>query len=120
MKSKLKVNFSSALAASLSVLLVVPFALAIAILITLPILMYWAATLNILHEWFLLSLGIPMLSIPHLMGILLIAKLLLYTGASYHPSKDKDLDSETWRLLGVEITMPIVALCVGYIVKCFM
>lgn len=73
--------------------------------------------LSILWVWFLVPLGLPILSVAHAIGVAMVTSWLTY---QYRPSTQEDKDKALEGLAIALIVRPLSALGIGYIVKQFM
>lgn len=73
--------------------------------------------LSILWAWFLVSLGLPALSVAHAIGVGMCVTWLTYT---HKTSTEEDKSKALEGLFTVMILRPLIFLGIGYIVKQFM
>jgi len=76
----------------------------------------WAV--SILWGWFLVPLGLPQISIPHAMGLVVLITMLFY-----HRNNNNNDDENKYKVVGEIIgftARPFFALLFGFIIKQFM
>lgn len=73
--------------------------------------------LSILWVWFVVPLGLPVISVAHCIGIAMVSSWLTY---QHQTTKEEDKEKALENLLIVFIIRPLAVLGIGYIVKQFM
>lgn len=84
------------------------------ILVAVLIFLVKGFTLSVLWNWFLPSLGIPVIGIAQAIGVSLVTSYLLYK------VKKGDTEKKLSDIVGKVFGMSVIILIIGYIVKLFM